>query len=185
MPADVAELVDAHGSGPCARKGVEVQVLSSAYRAGFCHDGTDDDRNRQPPDGYGDPGWFVGWNRPSDAGSIERRFRASVPRICATPGPWHTTGAGSGSEGHHHTVASYLAARPPGVASSRGPSSPCRRESPPVKQLEAAAHACGAPARPWQRWSRRASAAPRSRRRAGSQLPDEPEDPQDDSPATI
>jgi hypothetical protein len=29
-PADVAELVDAHGSGPCARKGVEVQVLSSA-----------------------------------------------------------------------------------------------------------------------------------------------------------
>src|SRR6185369_11772573 len=28
--ADVAELVDAHGSGPCARKGVEVQVLSSA-----------------------------------------------------------------------------------------------------------------------------------------------------------
>src|SRR5262249_13189877 len=31
--ADVAELVDAHGSGPCARKGVEVQVLSSAYLA--------------------------------------------------------------------------------------------------------------------------------------------------------
>ena len=30
--ADVAELVDAHGSGPCARKGVEVQVLSSACR---------------------------------------------------------------------------------------------------------------------------------------------------------
>ena len=30
QPADVAELVDAHGSGPCARKGVEVQVLSSA-----------------------------------------------------------------------------------------------------------------------------------------------------------
>ena len=30
IPADVAELVDAHGSGPCARKGVEVQVLSSA-----------------------------------------------------------------------------------------------------------------------------------------------------------
>jgi HEAT repeat protein len=27
----VAELVDAHGSGPCARKGVEVQVLSSAF----------------------------------------------------------------------------------------------------------------------------------------------------------
>ena len=30
--ADVAELVDAHGSGPCGRKLVEVQVLSSAYR---------------------------------------------------------------------------------------------------------------------------------------------------------
>src|SRR3954454_17991030 len=29
-PADVAELVNANGSGPCARKGVEVQVLSSA-----------------------------------------------------------------------------------------------------------------------------------------------------------
>jgi hypothetical protein len=28
--ADVAELVDAHGSGPCGRKLVEVQVLSSA-----------------------------------------------------------------------------------------------------------------------------------------------------------
>src|SRR6185503_12185983 len=28
--ADVAELADAHGSGPCTRKGVEVQVLSSA-----------------------------------------------------------------------------------------------------------------------------------------------------------
>ena len=28
--ADVAELVDAHGSGPCALRGVEVQVLSSA-----------------------------------------------------------------------------------------------------------------------------------------------------------
>src|SRR4029079_18147542 len=28
--ADVAELVDAHGSGPCGRKVVEVQVLSSA-----------------------------------------------------------------------------------------------------------------------------------------------------------
>ena len=31
-PADVAELVDAHGSGPCGRKVVEVQVLSSAPR---------------------------------------------------------------------------------------------------------------------------------------------------------
>ena len=31
--ADVAELVDAHGSGPCERKLVEVQVLSSASRA--------------------------------------------------------------------------------------------------------------------------------------------------------
>jgi hypothetical protein len=28
----VAELVDAHGSGPCGRKPVEVQVLSSAPR---------------------------------------------------------------------------------------------------------------------------------------------------------
>ena len=28
--ADVAELVDAHCSGPCGRKPVEVQVLSSA-----------------------------------------------------------------------------------------------------------------------------------------------------------
>ncbi len=28
--AVVAELADAHGSGPCARKGVEVQVLSTA-----------------------------------------------------------------------------------------------------------------------------------------------------------
>ena len=32
-PADVAELVDAHGSGPCGRKVVEVQVLSSACRS--------------------------------------------------------------------------------------------------------------------------------------------------------
>ena len=31
-PADVAELVDAHGSGPCGRKVVEVQVLSSACK---------------------------------------------------------------------------------------------------------------------------------------------------------
>jgi hypothetical protein len=31
--AEVAELADAHGSGPCTRKGVEVQVLSSAPRA--------------------------------------------------------------------------------------------------------------------------------------------------------
>ena len=31
--ADVAELADAHGSGPCTRKGVEVQVLSSAPRS--------------------------------------------------------------------------------------------------------------------------------------------------------
>src|SRR5437868_394412 len=30
LRADVAELVDAHGSGPCGRKLVEVQVLSSA-----------------------------------------------------------------------------------------------------------------------------------------------------------
>ena len=30
LHADVAELVDAHGSGPCVRKDVEVQVLSSA-----------------------------------------------------------------------------------------------------------------------------------------------------------
>ena len=30
-PADVAELVDAHGSGPCGGDPVEVQVLSSAY----------------------------------------------------------------------------------------------------------------------------------------------------------
>ena len=30
LRADVAELVDAHGSGPCALRGVEVQVLSSA-----------------------------------------------------------------------------------------------------------------------------------------------------------
>ncbi|CRI68020.1 hypothetical protein THIOKS190125 [Thiocapsa sp. KS1] len=28
--AEVAELVDAHGSGPCGRKLVEVRVLSSA-----------------------------------------------------------------------------------------------------------------------------------------------------------
>src|SRR5579875_2165895 len=28
--AEVAELADAHGSGPCTRKGVEVRVLSSA-----------------------------------------------------------------------------------------------------------------------------------------------------------
>src|SRR3954454_7334439 len=32
--ADVAELVDAHGSGPCAFRGVEVQVLSSASEDG-------------------------------------------------------------------------------------------------------------------------------------------------------
>src|SRR5689334_3574691 len=31
--ADVAELVDAHGSGPCGRKLVEVQVLSSALQS--------------------------------------------------------------------------------------------------------------------------------------------------------
>src|SRR5215203_5586850 len=30
QPADVAELVDAHGSGPCGGDPVEVQVLSSA-----------------------------------------------------------------------------------------------------------------------------------------------------------
>src|ERR687888_1362761 len=30
LRADVAELVGAHGSGPCGRKPVEVQVLSSA-----------------------------------------------------------------------------------------------------------------------------------------------------------
>src|ERR1700727_2370241 len=29
-PADVAELVDAHGSGPCGGNSVEVRVLSSA-----------------------------------------------------------------------------------------------------------------------------------------------------------
>jgi hypothetical protein len=33
LRADVAELVDAHGSGPCALRGVEVQVLSSASQA--------------------------------------------------------------------------------------------------------------------------------------------------------
>jgi hypothetical protein len=32
-PADVAELVDAHGSGPCGGNPVEVQVLSSALRS--------------------------------------------------------------------------------------------------------------------------------------------------------
>ena len=32
LRADVAELVDAHGSGPCGGDPVEVQVLSSAYR---------------------------------------------------------------------------------------------------------------------------------------------------------
>src|SRR5207247_9087939 len=31
LRADVAELVDAHGSGPCGGNPVEVQVLSSAY----------------------------------------------------------------------------------------------------------------------------------------------------------
>ena len=31
--AEVAELADAHGSGPCTRKGVEVQVLSSAPKS--------------------------------------------------------------------------------------------------------------------------------------------------------
>ena len=30
LRADVAELVDAHGSGPCGGDPVEVQVLSSA-----------------------------------------------------------------------------------------------------------------------------------------------------------
>jgi hypothetical protein len=34
LRADVAELVDAHGSGPCAFRGVEVQVLSSASLRG-------------------------------------------------------------------------------------------------------------------------------------------------------
>jgi hypothetical protein len=29
--AEVAELVDAHGLEPCSRKGLEVQVLSSAH----------------------------------------------------------------------------------------------------------------------------------------------------------
>src|SRR5207244_12125746 len=33
--ADVAELVDAHGSGPCGGNPVEVQVLSSASLAGL------------------------------------------------------------------------------------------------------------------------------------------------------
>jgi hypothetical protein len=36
--ADVAELADAHGSGPCSRKGVEVQVLSSAPTQGLHQD---------------------------------------------------------------------------------------------------------------------------------------------------
>ena len=31
MHAEVAELVDAHDSGSCARKGVEVRVFSSAF----------------------------------------------------------------------------------------------------------------------------------------------------------
>ena len=39
----MAELVDAHGSGPCARKGVEVQVLSSASES--------PGRGRLPPGG--------------------------------------------------------------------------------------------------------------------------------------
>jgi hypothetical protein len=30
QPAEVAELVYAHGLGPCPRKGLEVRVLSSA-----------------------------------------------------------------------------------------------------------------------------------------------------------
>src|SRR5215831_19219112 len=34
LRADVAELVDAHGSGPCGGNPVEVRVLSSAF-AGF------------------------------------------------------------------------------------------------------------------------------------------------------
>src|SRR5690242_17764883 len=43
-PAGVLELVDRHGSGPCARKSVEVRVLSPAS---FCRVGeplADDDR---------------------------------------------------------------------------------------------------------------------------------------------
>ncbi len=34
MYAEVAELVDAHDSGSCARKGVEVRVFSSALPNG-------------------------------------------------------------------------------------------------------------------------------------------------------
>src|SRR3954451_4944961 len=34
--ADVAELVDAHGSGPCGGNPVEVRVLSSALRKRAC-----------------------------------------------------------------------------------------------------------------------------------------------------
>src|SRR4029079_10060990 len=39
LRADVAELVDAHGSGPCGRKLVEVQVLSSASLESPLHPG--------------------------------------------------------------------------------------------------------------------------------------------------
>ena len=51
------------------------------------------------------------------------RFGASVPRICATTWAWHTTGAQLEDVIHHPGVADYsFAARPPDVASSRGPS---------------------------------------------------------------
>ena len=51
LRADVAELVDAHGSGPCALRGVEVQVLSSALRplAGVAS------RAAKPPSGVASP----------------------------------------------------------------------------------------------------------------------------------
>src|SRR2546427_113817 len=47
LRADVAELVDAHGSGPCGRKLVEVQVLSSA--SGVCSESGNTRRTRLRP----------------------------------------------------------------------------------------------------------------------------------------
>jgi hypothetical protein len=46
--AEVAELADAHGSGPCTRKGVEVQVLSSAPKA-YLDDGVQPEVHRTSP----------------------------------------------------------------------------------------------------------------------------------------
>ncbi len=71
--AEVAELADAHGSGPCTRKGVEVRVLSSA--PGFPGAGLET-RSRQVRSS----------SHPIPLASLERLDRRCfTPIPCSTP----------------------------------------------------------------------------------------------------